>query len=101
MTVPLIILLLYSTIHHILPKKVTTIISPYTFPIYCLHIVFVNVSVLTISKIISDQYYVLSIFISFFLAFITVFIFCKMLSKIDYLWILLTGFRCKNNKYAL
>jgi hypothetical protein len=99
MTVPLIIILLYTTIHYILPKKVTTFISPYTFPIYCLHIVFVNVSVQTISRIIPDQYYILTIFLSFFLAFITLLPFCKMLSKIDFLWMLLTGFRCKKNKY--
>ena len=93
MTIPYIVIVFYSTINHILPKKIINMISPYTFPIYCMHIVFVNMSVIFISLIIPNQWFLLIQLISFILAFTLVFFVCKMLSRSVFLWPLLTGFR--------
>ena len=98
MTVPFIIIAFYSIIDHIIPKKIINIVLPYTFPIFCMHIVFVNISVICMSLIIPNQCFLLIQLISFILAFIFVLFTCKILSKYYFIWLLLTGFRSKKNK---
>lgn len=93
MTVPFVVILFYSYFHHLLPSRLVSSILPYTFTIYCMHVPFVNFSVMFISRLIPSQHFIVVQLLSLMIAFTMCLIICILLSHIKPLWTILTGYR--------
>lgn len=93
MTVPIIMIPFFFSFHHCSQNSVISNILPYTFPIYCMHVPFVNFSVISLSKLINQEYFIFIQLLALILSFTLVLIFCKTLSHIKPLWRILSGNR--------
>lgn len=93
MSAPYFAICIYAICDNLLPQSFVKMVHPYTFPIYCLHVVFVNLSMQFILHYFAFLHFLLIQFSAFILAFSLVFLFCVMLSRIRPVWKILTGFR--------
>ena len=98
MAVPVFVILIYSYFYHLLPTRFVSSILPYTFPIYCMQIPFVNFSVMFLSRLMPSQHFIVVQVLSFTIAFTLCLITCMLLSHIKPLWNILTGFRNNHKK---
>ena len=77
----------------ILPQNVTCLFLPYMLPVYCLHVVFVNMTMLTIQHFCPSLHFVAAQLLTFTISIIAVLSLCIFLSRIKPLWRIMTGLR--------
>lgn len=93
MLAPWLVLLLVFAVGNLLPRRVVLAFSPLTLPVYCLHVVFVNLSVQAVARFLPHLHFALAQLLSFALALLTVVAVCMLLRRVPPLWRVLTGFR--------
>ena len=98
MTVPVVYLFCHHCFDRLMSKKIVDALAPYTFPLFCMHVVFVNFSVMSFSRFIPTAHYLLIQLLSFTTAVSVVIFLCKLLSHTKHIWPVMTGFRNHKNK---
>ena len=92
-TVPFFVIALSAMVSRVMPSGLVSLLSPYTFPIYCLHVAFVNIIVQMFSRCLSAFHFTVVLLLSFVVAFMAVLLLCFVLNHVRPLWQLMTGFR--------
>jgi hypothetical protein len=90
---PYIIIMLVAAYGVLAPRCVVTLLSAYTLPIYCLHVVFVNMSVLLVHRVLPGLHFAVAQLLCFTMAVTAVTVLCFALSRVKPLWKIMTGFR--------